>query len=85
MIRHMRKRKCKHCKTFFDPDPRNVGRQHYCAKPLCRQASKSGQSEALAAQPENQRLLLRLCPCGTGAAVAPPPSWVWATQGLSGL
>jgi hypothetical protein len=27
MIRHMRKRKCKHCKTFFDPDPRKKMRE----------------------------------------------------------
>ena len=41
MGQHTRKRKCKHCKVFFDPDRRNVGRQHYCSQPLCRQASKA--------------------------------------------
>ena len=54
MIRHMRKRTCKHCKTFFDPDPRNVGRQHYCAKPLCRQASKAASQRRWLRKPENQ-------------------------------
>ena len=53
MIRHMRKRKCKHCKTFFTPDPRNVGRQHYCAKPLCRQASKAASQRRWLRKPEN--------------------------------
>ena len=41
MGQHIRKRTCKHCKGCFDPDPRNVGRQHYCSQPLCRQASKA--------------------------------------------
>jgi hypothetical protein len=54
MIRHLRKRKCKHCKTFFAPDPRNVGRQHYCAQPLCRQASKAASQRRWLRKPENQ-------------------------------
>jgi len=41
MRRHTRKRKCKHCQVFFDPDPRNVGRQHSCSQPPCQQASKA--------------------------------------------
>jgi hypothetical protein len=31
-------RKCKHCQTFFAPDPRSARRQRYCATPACRQA-----------------------------------------------
>jgi len=54
MIRHMRKRTCKHGKTFFPPDPRNVGRQHSCATPLCRQASKAASQRRWLRQPENQ-------------------------------
>jgi hypothetical protein len=54
MIRHMRKRTGKHCKTFFDPDPRNVGRQHYCAKPRCRQASKAASQRRWLRKPANQ-------------------------------
>ncbi len=41
MRRPLTKRKCQHCKTFFDPDPRSAGRQHYCATPACRKASKA--------------------------------------------
>ena len=34
------KRKCKHCQTFFAPDPRCARRQRHCSTPACRQASK---------------------------------------------
>ena len=36
-----KRRKCRSCSEFFFPDPRNHDRQHYCAKPACRQASKA--------------------------------------------
>ena len=54
MVRPPRKRTCKHCKTFFDPDPRNVGRQHYCAKPPCRKASKAASQGRWRSKPDNQ-------------------------------
>lgn len=54
MVRQIRKRKCQHCKVFFDPDPRNVGRQHYCTKPPCRQASKAASQGRWLRKPENQ-------------------------------
>jgi len=54
MIRHMRKRKCKHCKTCFDPDLRNVGRQHSCAQPPCRQASKAASQRRWLHKPDNR-------------------------------
>ena len=54
MVRHIRKRKCKHCKTFFDPDHRNVGRQHYCAQPPCRQASKAASQSRWLHKPPNR-------------------------------
>ena len=41
MRRPRTKRKCKHCQTFFAPDPRSATRQRYCSKPACRQASKA--------------------------------------------
>ena len=41
MRRPRTKRKCKHCQTFFDPDPRSTKRQRYCSKAACRQASKA--------------------------------------------
>jgi hypothetical protein len=39
MRRPLTKRKCKHCQTFFAPDPRCARRQRYCSKPACRPAS----------------------------------------------
>lgn len=54
MVRHIRKRKCKHCTAFFDPDPRNVGRQHYCAQPPCRQASKAASQYRWLHKPHNR-------------------------------
>ena len=33
--------KCRCCRKCFFPDFRNHDRQHYCAKPACRQASKA--------------------------------------------
>ncbi len=39
----MEKRKkirCRHCGTFFYPNPRNIKNQRYCSKPDCRRASK---------------------------------------------
>jgi len=33
------RRKCRCCKTFFSPDPRNGHHQHYCSAPACRQVS----------------------------------------------
>jgi hypothetical protein len=54
MARHKRKRKCKHCKVFFDPDPRNVGRQSYCSKPPCRKASKATSQRRWLGKPQNR-------------------------------
>jgi hypothetical protein len=53
MVRHIRKHKCKHCQTFFDPDPRNVGRQHSCSQPPCRQASKAASQRRWLHKPAN--------------------------------
>lgn len=33
-------RKCRHCHTFFKPDPRSKGRQTFCSLSDCQQASK---------------------------------------------
>ena len=54
MRRPLTKRKCQHCKTFFDPDPRSAGRQHYCATPACRQASKAASQRRWLQQPSNR-------------------------------
>jgi hypothetical protein len=39
--RRKRKRKCRHCREFYIPDPRNRWHQRYCSKPACRKASKT--------------------------------------------
>lgn len=36
-----RRRKCHHCGQLYEPDPRNVYHQEYCAKAECRVASKA--------------------------------------------
>ena len=54
MVRQTRKRKCKHCKVFSDPDPRNLGRQHYCSQPPCRQASKAASQRRWLRKPANR-------------------------------
>lgn len=54
MGHHIRKRKCKHCRTFFHPDPRNLRRQRYCAQPPCQQASKAASQRRWLSKPENR-------------------------------
>lgn len=46
-------RKCLNCGDIFDPDCRNLGRQHYCSKPECRRASKAAAQAAWLAKPQN--------------------------------
>jgi len=46
-------RKCLNCGDIFDPDCRNVGRQHHCSKPECRRASKAKAQAAWLAKPQN--------------------------------
>jgi len=45
--------KCLNCSDFFDPDCRNAGRQHHCAKSECRRASKAAAQVAWLAKPQN--------------------------------
>ena len=47
-------RKCLHCEGFFTPDARNRKRQHYCAKAVCRQASKAASQRRWLSRPENE-------------------------------
>ena len=54
MGHHISKRKCKHCKIFFHPDPRNLRRQHDGAQPPCRQASQAASQRRGLRKPENQ-------------------------------
>ena len=54
MRRPHTKRKCKHCQTFFAPDPRSAGRQRYCTQPACRHASKAASQRRWLHQPANR-------------------------------
>ena len=47
-------RKCKHCQTFFAPDPRCVRRQRYCSTPECRKASKATSQRRWRHKPDNR-------------------------------
>jgi hypothetical protein len=53
MNRPIPKRKCLHCRGFFVPDYRNVGRQRYCSKPPCQQASKADSQRRWLQKPDN--------------------------------
>ncbi len=49
----IKKKKCKHCRQLFLPDPRNAKRQKYCSKPDCRKASKKDSQQRWLSKPEN--------------------------------
>ena len=84
MRRPLSKRKCKHCQTFFDPDPRSAGRQRYCSKPTCRQASKAASQRRWLKKPANRDYFTRPYPGRARAAVAQSQPGLLATPGLSG-
>lgn len=48
------RRKCKHCRQLFRPDPRNRHHQRYCSQPACRTASKAASQARWLSKPENQ-------------------------------
>lgn len=48
------RRKCRCCRKFFRPDPRNRRHQRYCSAPVCRTASKAASQARWRAKPENQ-------------------------------
>lgn len=48
------KKKCRHCRRLFDPDPRNANRQKYCFRPDCRKASKRASQRKWIKKPENR-------------------------------
>ncbi len=54
MRRQVRKRKCKNCKIYFLPDPRNRRRQRFCSHPSCQKASKADSQRRWLQKPENQ-------------------------------
>ena len=84
MRRPLSKRKCKHCQTFFAPDPRSARRQRYCSKPACRQASKAASQRRWLQKPGNRDYFTRPHPCRARPAVAQSPPGLLATPGRSG-
>ncbi len=53
-MKRIKKKKCRHCRQLFVPDPRNHGRQDYCRKQACRKASKSASQKKWLGKPENK-------------------------------
>ena len=49
-----RRRKCRHCKGLFRPDPRNRRHQRFCSKPDCRRASKAQSQRQWLTKPANR-------------------------------
>ncbi len=47
-------RQCKHCHTFFQPDPRSKSRQTFCSLSDCQQASKKASQKKWLQKPQNQ-------------------------------
>lgn len=46
--------KCLHCNEEYHRDARNGGRQSYCVKPVCQQASKAASQRQWLSRPENR-------------------------------
>jgi hypothetical protein len=53
-MKKIKKKKCRHCKRLFVPDPRNRNRQRYCSRTPCRKASKSTSQKKWLLKPENK-------------------------------
>ena len=49
-----RRRKCRHCKQLFVPDPRNRYHQRFCSEPPCQKARKAAKQRAWAKRPANR-------------------------------
>ena len=54
MGKAVRKRKCRHCRELFYPDPRSNGRQKFCSRPECQKASKTESQKRWLNKPENR-------------------------------
>lgn len=50
----IKKKKCKHCKKLFIPDPRNANRQEYCSELECCKAGKKASQKRWLSKPENR-------------------------------
>jgi hypothetical protein len=49
-----KKKRCRNCKTLYEPDARNAMRQEYCKNPECRKASKVASQNRWMEKPENR-------------------------------
>lgn len=52
-MKRIKKKRCRHCKKLFLPDPRNAKHQTFCSEPACRKASKSASQLKWLQKPEN--------------------------------
>lgn len=50
----IKRKRCKHCKKLFIPDPRNTKGQSFCSEPECRYASKKDSQRRWLGKPENR-------------------------------
>ena len=53
-MKRYRRRKCRHCKELFRPDPRNLRHQRYCSRPQCRRASKAASQHRWLSKAQNR-------------------------------
>ena len=53
-MKKIEKKKCRHCRRLFVPDPRNHKRQKYCPRTVCRKASKTASQKKWLSKPENR-------------------------------
>jgi hypothetical protein len=53
-MKKLKKRKCRHCRCLFVPDPRNIHKQIYCRKSACKKASKAVGHKKWVNKPENK-------------------------------
>jgi hypothetical protein len=53
-MKRRRRRKCRHCRELFRPDPRNRYHQRYCSKPDCRRESKAASQRRWLEKPANR-------------------------------
>jgi hypothetical protein len=56
-MKRYRRRKCRHCRELFLPDPRNLRHHHYGSRPQCRRASKAASQQRWLRKAENRDYL----------------------------
>lgn len=53
-MKKQRRRKCRHCRELFRPDPRNRYHQRYCSAQPCQRASKAASQRRWLEKPANR-------------------------------